>query len=63
MEEKKKIEEIELKEYLKKINCRGCYNHCSLSNPNCGRSKIFIKEAIEKFNSNINCLGNDNSSI
>lgn len=53
MEEKKKIEEIELKEYLKKINCRGCYNHCSLSNPNCGRSKIFIKEAIEKFNSNI----------
>lgn len=42
--------EKELKEYLNKMNCRGCYNHCSLNSPMCNRSKIFIKEAIEKFN-------------
>lgn len=47
MEENK---EKELKEYLNKINCRGCYNHCVLTSPMCGRSNIFIKEAIEKFN-------------
>ncbi len=44
-------EDIKLKQYLTKINCRGCYNHCPLSNPMCGRSKIFVNEAIEKFNS------------
>lgn len=38
----------EMSEYLSKFTCRGCYNHCSLDNPNCGRSKIFIKEALEK---------------
>lgn len=37
------------REYLSKLTCRGCYNHCPLNNPNCGRSKIFIKEAQEKF--------------
>ncbi len=42
-------EDIELKEYLSKMNCRGCYNCCPLNNPICGRSKIFIDEAIEKY--------------
>lgn len=41
--------ELEFKEYLKTHNCRGCYNYCSLASPICGRSKIFIEEAIEKF--------------
>lgn len=41
---------MDIKEYLSKKTCKGCYNHCPLSNPNCGRSKIFIKEEIEKFN-------------
>lgn len=45
--EKTEDKNIELNEYLKKINCRGCYNHCQLSSPICGRSKIFINEAIE----------------
>ena len=39
----------ELEKYLSKLTCRGCYNHCPLNSPNCGRSRIFIKEAIEKF--------------
>lgn len=43
------IDEEDLKEYLSKLECRGCYNHCNLSSPNCGRSRIFIKEAIEKY--------------
>ena len=43
-------EQQELKEYFSKLTCRGCYNHCSLSNPSCGKSKIWINEAIEKFN-------------
>ncbi len=46
-------ENIELKEYLTRMNCRGCYNHCPLSNPICRRSKIFIDEAIEKFNNKL----------
>lgn len=41
--------EEELNEYLSKKKCRGCYNHCSLIAPNCGRSRIFIKEAEEEF--------------
>ena len=44
--------ENKLKEYLKQKNCRGCYNRCPLSNPMCGRSKIFIKEETEKFREN-----------
>lgn len=40
----------ELKEYLSKLTCRGCYNHCPLNNPGCGKSKIWINEAIEKLN-------------
>ena len=41
--------EKELEKYLSKLTCRGCYNHCSLNSPNCGRSLVFIKEAKEKF--------------
>lgn len=44
------IEDSELKEYLNKMSCRGCYNQCSLGSPTCGISKVFIEEAIEKFN-------------
>lgn len=44
------INDRDLKKYLKKINCKGCHNQCSLDDPICGRSKIFIKEAIEKLN-------------
>lgn len=46
MEEKK---EEEIREYLNKLTCRGCYNHCVLTSPICGRSQIFIKEAMEKW--------------
>lgn len=41
--------EEELKKFLSRKECRGCYNHCSLIAPNCGRSKIFIKEAEQEF--------------
>lgn len=41
--------EEKFQEYLAKLTCRGCYNHCPLNRPNCGRSRIFIKEAQEKF--------------
>ncbi len=41
--------EEKFQEYLAKLTCRGCYNHCPLNNPICGRSRIFIKEAQEKF--------------
>lgn len=41
--------EEKFQEHLAKLTCRGCYNHCPLNAPNCGRSKIFIKEAQEKF--------------
>lgn len=37
-----------IKEFLKKFQCKGCYNHCPLSNPNCNKSKIFIKEILKK---------------
>ena len=39
----------ELEQYLKENHCRGCYNQCSLSSPKCAKSKIFIREATEKF--------------
>lgn len=41
-------QEEELNEYLSKLTCRGCYNHCPLSNPCCGKSRIWINEAIQK---------------
>ena len=38
------MEDKEFQEFLKTKTCRGCFNHCPLNNPNCNRSKIFIKE-------------------
>ncbi len=38
----------DLEKFLKKFNCRGCSNHCPLNDPMCGRSKIFIEEAMKK---------------
>ena len=49
MEENKIKDDEEFNNYLSKLTCRGCFNHCSLSNPNCNRSKIFIKEAFENY--------------
>ncbi len=42
--------EEKLKKYLSKLNCWGCYNHCPLNSPACGRSKIYIQEATQKYN-------------
>lgn len=39
----------EFKEYLKSKTCRGCRNHCLLLEPNCNKSKIFIKDEYEKY--------------
>ena len=44
------MKEDEIKKNLKNMNCRGCSNRCSLANPGCNRSKVFIDEAIEKIN-------------
>ena len=41
--------EQELKEYLREHTCRGCYNHCTLDNPGCGKSRMWIDEVIEKY--------------
>lgn len=41
--------EEKFQEYLSKLTCRIYYNHCPLNSLNCGRSRIFIKEAQEKF--------------
>lgn len=45
------IDEQKLNEYLSKKYCRGCANRCPLNDPNCARSKIFIRELIEKLES------------
>lgn len=45
----------EFKEYLKDKTCRGCSNHCLLLEPNCNRSKIFIKDEYEKYLQNNKC--------
>ena len=37
-----------LNEILSKYTCRGCYNHCALDNPGCGKSKTWINEILEK---------------
>ena len=42
------MKEDEIKKKLKNMNCRGYSNRCSLANPGCNRSKVFIDEAIEK---------------
>lgn len=44
----------EFKEYLKNKTCRGCSNHCLLLEPNCNRSKIFIKDEYENICKTIN---------
>lgn len=48
------MEDKEFLEYLSKLTCKGCQNRCSLNDPGCGRSRIFIKEAEEKYNTNKN---------
>ena len=39
----------ELEKILKNKNCRGCSNRCSLNEPGCNRSKIYIDEEIKKY--------------
>jgi hypothetical protein len=39
----------EFEKYIENKTCRGCANHCKLLNPNCNRSKIFIKDEYEKY--------------
>ena len=41
-------EKQELNEILSRYSCRGCFNHCSLDNPGCGKSKIWINEILDK---------------
>lgn len=43
------LEDEEFEKYIQNKSCRGCYNHCSLLEPNCNRSKIFIKDEYEKY--------------
>jgi hypothetical protein len=43
------LEDEEFEKFIEHKTCRGCGNHCLLSNPNCNRSKIFIKDEYEKF--------------
>jgi hypothetical protein len=43
------IDDEKFQEYLKNQTCRGCGNRCSLIEPNCGRSRIFIQDAYEKY--------------
>lgn len=43
------MENKDFEEFLSKKTCRGCFNHCPLDNPNCNRSKIFIRDAKEEF--------------
>lgn len=37
-------------EYLKNKNCRGCSNRCTLDDPMCNRSKLWIAEAEKEWN-------------
>ena len=43
------LDDKEFEKYIENKSCRGCYNHCSLLEPNCNRSKIFIKDEYEKY--------------
>jgi hypothetical protein len=45
------IDDEEFEKYIKNKTCRGCSNHCLLSEPNCNRSRIFIKDEFEKYQS------------
>lgn len=44
--------EKEIEKILKNKNCKGCSNRCSLLNPGCNRSKIFIDDEIKKYENN-----------
>ena len=39
-----------LNEFLGKMYCTLCHNHCALSNPRCGRSASLIEDATEQYN-------------
>ena len=43
------MDKKDLENYLKTKNCRGCSNRCPLSDPMCGRSKVFIQEVTGKY--------------
>jgi hypothetical protein len=43
------IDDKEFEKYIENKTCRGCGNHCLLSEPNCNRSRIFIKDEYEKY--------------
>ncbi len=43
------FEDENFEKYIENKNCRGCYNHCPLTEPNCNRSRIFIKEEYDKY--------------
>jgi hypothetical protein len=43
------IENEEFQKFIENKTCRGCGNHCLLSEPNCGRSRIYINDEYEKF--------------
>ncbi len=58
------MEDKEFEKFLSKKTCRGCYNHCPLTSPSCGRSKIFIKDAREEYEEQKrNNIDNDNYSF
>ena len=43
-------ESDEVQAVLKTKTCRGCSNRCTLDEPMCNRSKIWIKEVMEEIN-------------
>lgn len=43
------ITDEEFEKYLENKVCCGCSNHCLLLEPNCNRSKIFIKVEYDKY--------------
>lgn len=43
------MEQDEFEIYLKTKNCRGCSNRCALDDPECNRSKLWIKDAMEEW--------------
>jgi hypothetical protein len=43
------IDDEKFEKYIENKTCRGCGNHCLLLEPNCNRSKIFIKDEYEKY--------------
>lgn len=40
---------VSLSDYLSKLYCTGCHNHCPLSSPRCGRSYQQIQEATQEY--------------